>query len=417
MDPLDPLIVFMDTYKFRPSEAPFYIASQKTGQCYFDTLFNILFFGDFWRQFAVPAFQLFVEMPRDLLTGSEKYKDACLAKYEKYDSSLREKLALFARRYILIKLAEKGATREEIEELGIDTPLNIGFNTVGRNMFKNVFSAAGDDEYYTNLMASAYLKKPKESLSKTEKQFAKQFYLQKDTKLFNKHPGYKKSLESNLTSAPRYVKARRKSINITAGPIMMTSFLCEDTLQSGQEILKTYLSPVYGDTFYISPKYNGLEDFKATTLLVASRKSGGHALALIKRDSKYYILDNNNGIALQVTKANMSKFNGSNFEVHYGQYTSADGLKSCSLYVCRNPDTKSAELLAKLDTDGNMNFDTSTYKDTHIFGMLTDDSQEFFTYYIYENPPVNNNNNVAAARPPSGGRRKTKKRLNSRRKK
>lgn len=415
MDPLDPLVAFVDKYKFRASEQPFYIASQKTGQCYFDTIFNILFFGDFWRQFAVPAFQLFLEMPRDLLTSSEKYKDACLAKYEKYDSSLKETLALFARRYILIKLVEKGATREEIEELGIDTPLDVGFNTGGRNMFKNLYPNAGDNEYYAYLMGSAYLKKPRESLTKTEKEFIKQFYLQKNKKIFNKYPIYKKFLESNLTSAPIYVKARRKSINITAGPIMMTSFLCEDTLQSGQEIFKTYLSPVYDDIFYTTPKYTGLEDFKAANILVSSQKSGGHALAIIKRDTKYYILDNNNGIALQVTKADMSKFNGSNFEVHYGQYTSADGLKSCSVYVCRDADTKMANVIAKLDTDGNMNFDTSTYNYTDVFGMLTDDSQEFFTYYIYENDPVNNN--VAAARPLGGGRRKTKKRLNSRRKK
>jgi hypothetical protein len=414
MDPVDPLVVFMDKYKFRPSEPPSYIASQKTGQCYFDTLFNILFFGDFWRQFSLPAFRLFKEMPRDLLSASEKYKDACLAKYEKYDSSLREKLALFARRYILIKLAEKGATREEIEELGIDTPLDVGFNTGARSMLKNLFPNTGDDEYYANLMGSAYLKKPKESLSKTEREFIKQFYLQKDTNTLKKYPVYKKMLESNLTSAPRYVKSRRKSINITAGPILMSSFLCEDTLQSGQEIIKTYLSPVYGELFYTTPNYNGLEDFKAASIIVTKAESS-HALAIVKRDTKYYILDNNNGIALEVKKVDISRFNGSNFEVHYGQYISVDGLKNCSLYICRDADTKMPYIIAKLDTDGSIDFDTSTYTDNEIFGIITDPSQEFLTYYIYENAPVNNN--IAAARPPSGGRRKTKKRLNSKRRK
>jgi hypothetical protein len=418
--PVDKVAEFIQRFKFRASDKPYYIASQKTGQCYYDSIFNILYFGEpFNRYFGRRAIQIFEKMPIDLLRNSGAYKDECLAVFNVHDTSFRDTLAGFTRRYILVKLVERGATPKDITDIGVYIPLEIVFTT-HKTLFEDQINTPTENKALEEYSKHVYGRQHG-PVSKGEKFYSK-LALQKTKEV----PGsYKGFLQSNPFTSPIIYSKRRKSLNTFAGPLVMAELLCEDTPKTAEQILDALLLPVYGKDIITVSLYPWTGDFIGAHFLFRGDKGGLHAISIVKNFAKWYILDNNIGIALPMPRDAISEFTGYNLAYQYGYYISPTGPKRAARYVFIQYSGAIYDI-ARIDTDENTTFDVSTFTPFQTFKTSITEplgNNTFIYVRIEDNvstPPIESapvqtppvESEGAAARPQGGGkRRKTRRRV------
>jgi len=247
-----------------------YIASQHTGECFWDTVQNIFMFADGFRQInAAFAKYLFTNFPKELLnnpsgyiikkeiTGHYKIRhDLNYTKFNYYNNFLANTF----RRYILIKLAEKNTPIKDIETV-IDEPLVLN--------------------------------------------------------------------NPDITVKPPL--GRNPSINLQAG-ILITQIgdMCLKDDISRVKIVEDMISiPLFKEKFTVistdlndanfDKQYKG-EKYENNELIAVfmgfSKEEGGgkgHTIGIIRYNNKYFIVDNNNGLAIPINT--IDKFNGINFSL------------------------------------------------------------------------------------------------------
>jgi hypothetical protein len=353
------------------------------------------------------------------LRNSSAYKDECLAVFNVHDISFRDTLAGFTRRYILIRLVEQGATPSDITDLGVYIPLEAvfsAFKTILESQVNTSTENTALEQYSKHVFGRAH-----GPVSKGEKFYSK-LALSKTKEIPISHKGF---LQANPFSPSTIVSKRRKSLNTFAGPLSMAEFVCEDRVKTSEEIMDALLLPVYKKDITVSAVYGLVGELIAAHLLFLGDKGSGHAISIVKKSMKWYILDDNIGIALPMPRDAIREFSGYNLAYQYGMYDSPDGQKAAARYVFLN-NLGGVYEIARIDIDENTTFDLSMFKPTQTF--RTSITQPFGqNIYIYINTEENNStppieltavqtppveSEGAAARPQGGGkRRKTRRRV------